>query len=79
MNEVNPLIWPSPDGVGIMVRDEWQHTADVLLGSGAILAGPPDEAYRTDLMEAALESLADLDTKGDAFVKGTVEIAPEGG
>jgi NitT/TauT family transport system substrate-binding protein len=79
MNEVNPLIWPSPSGVGVMVADEWQHTVEVLLASRAIPAQPADDAYRTDLMEAALESLADLDTKGAAFVKGTVEIAPQGG
>jgi NitT/TauT family transport system substrate-binding protein len=79
MNEVNPLIWPSPEGVGVMAPDEWQRTVDVLLASGAIPTRPPDGAYRTDLMDAALEALADLDTKGEAFVKGTVEIEPQGG
>ena len=79
MNEVNPLIWPSPAGIGVMVPDEWQHTASVLLAAGAISAQPSADAYRTDLMESALESLSDLDTKGEAFVKGTVEIVPEGG
>ena len=79
MNEVNPLIWPSPAGVGVMVADEWQHTISVLMTSGALAAQPGDEAYRTDLMESALEALGDVDTKGDAFIKGTVEIEPEGG
>jgi NitT/TauT family transport system substrate-binding protein len=79
MNEVNPLIWPSPAGIGVMVPDEWQHTVDVLLASDAIAAPPAEEAFRTDLMERALESLEGLDTKGDAFVKGTVEIEPSGG
>jgi hypothetical protein len=50
------------------------------MAAGAIPAQPSDSAYRTDLMETALEGLgSDLDTKGDAFVKGTVEIEPEGG
>ena len=79
MNEVNPLIWPSPAGIGVMAPDEWQHTASVLLAAGAIPGEPSGDAYRTDLMESALESLSDLDTKGEAFVKGTVEIVPEGG
>ena len=79
MNEVNPLIWPSPAGIGVMVPDEWHHTVEVLVASGAIPARPPDEAYRTDLMASALESLEGLDTKGEAFVKGTVEIEPAGG
>jgi len=80
MNEVNPLVWPSPLGLGVMAPDEWQHTVSVLMAAGAIPAQPSDSAYRTDLMETALEGLgSDLDTKGDAFVKGTVEIEPEGG
>jgi len=67
-------------GLGVMAPDEWQHTVSVLIAAGAIPAQPSDSAYRTDLMETALEGLgSDLDTKGDAFVKGTVEIEPEGG
>ena len=76
MNEINPLVWPSPLGVGVMAPDEWQHTVDVLVKAGAIPGPPSDGAYRTDLMESSLESLGDVDTKGDAFVKGTVEIEP---
>jgi NitT/TauT family transport system substrate-binding protein len=79
MNEVNPLIWPAPTGIGVMDPEAWQHTVDVLLAAGAIPTAPGAEAYRTDLMEAALETLADLDTTGEAFVKGTAEITPRGG
>ena len=79
MNELNPLIWPSPFGVGVMAPDEWQHTVAVLRASGAIPADPSDAAHRTDLMRSALDGLGDVDTKGDAFVKGTVEIEPDGG
>lgn len=76
MNEINPLVWPSPSGVGVMAPDEWQHTVDVLVKAGGIAGPPSDGAYRTDLMESSLESLGDVDTKGDAFVKGTAEIEP---
>ena len=48
------------------------------VGAGIIPAAPPAEAYRTDLAEAALAELADADTKGEAFVKGTVEVTPGG-
>jgi NitT/TauT family transport system substrate-binding protein len=78
LNEFNPLIWPAPEGLGVMSPDLWQHTVDVLLGVGAISVAPPAEAYRTDLAEDALAGLADLDTTGSAFVKGTVEITPGG-
>jgi NitT/TauT family transport system substrate-binding protein len=78
MNEINPLIWPSPAGIGIMDAGLWQQTVDVSLGAGVIKAAPPADAYRTDLAEAALAELADTDTKGASFVKGTVEVTPGG-
>jgi NitT/TauT family transport system substrate-binding protein len=78
MNEINPLIWPSPAGIGMMDAALWQQTVDVSLGAGVIKAAPPADAYRTDLAEAALGELADADTKGASFVKGTVEVTPGG-
>jgi NitT/TauT family transport system substrate-binding protein len=78
MNEINPLIWPSPNGIGIMDPAQWQQTVDVSLGAGIIKAAPPAEAYRTDLAEAALAELSDTDTKGGSFTKGTVEVTPGG-
>ncbi len=78
MNEINPLIWPSPAGIGIMDTALWQQTVDVSLDAGIIKAAPPADAYRTDLAEAALAELADADTKGTSFVKGTVEVTPGG-
>jgi NitT/TauT family transport system substrate-binding protein len=78
MNEINPLIWPSPNGIGMMDPALWQQTVDVSLGAGIIKAAPPAEAYRTDLAEAALADLADADSKGDAFQKGAVEVTPGG-
>ena len=78
LNEFNPLVWPSPAGIGVVDPEAWQHTVDVLTRAGAIAAAPPGDAYRTDLAEDALAELADLDTTGAAFVKGTVEVTPGG-
>ena len=78
MNEINPLIWPSPNGIGMMDPAQWQQTVDVSVGAGIIPAAPPAEAYRTDLAEAALAELADADTKGASFVKGEVTVTPGG-
>ena len=78
MNEINPLIWPSPNGIGIVDPAQWQQTVDVSVGAGIIPAAPPAEAYRTDLAEAALAELADADTTGESFAKGTVEVTPGG-
>jgi NitT/TauT family transport system substrate-binding protein len=76
MNEINPLIWPSPDGIGMMDADLWQQTVDISLESEIIAEEPPEDAYRTDLAEAALEGLDDA--TGDGFTKGEVEVTPGG-
>ncbi len=78
MNEINPLIWPSPNGIGIVDPTSWQQTVDVAIGAGIIKEAPPADAYRTDLAEAALAELADADSKGASFAKGTVEVTPGG-
>lgn len=77
MNEVNALIWPSPNGIGIMDPALWQQTVDVSLGAKIITEAPPADAYRTDLAQKALAEITD-DTKGADFVKGVVEVT-EGG
>jgi NitT/TauT family transport system substrate-binding protein len=77
MNEINPLIWPSANGIGIMDPDLWQQTVDISLEGGVIGAEPGDDAYRTDLAEAALEGISE-DTVGDGFTRGSVEVTPGG-
>lgn len=77
MNEINPLIWPSPDGIGILDPDLWQQTVDISLESGIIAEAPGDDAFRTDLAEAALDGI-DGDTAGENFEKGSVEVTPGG-
>ena len=78
LNEVNPLIWPSPAGIGVMDPKSWQHTVDVSMDAGILAAVPGQDAYRTDLAEAALQDLAGTDTTGETFVKGTVDVTPGG-
>jgi NitT/TauT family transport system substrate-binding protein len=77
MNEINPLIWPSPDGIGVLDQDLWQQTVDISVDAGIIPEAPGDDAYRTDLAEAALEGIEE-DTTGDGFTKGTVEVTAGG-
>jgi NitT/TauT family transport system substrate-binding protein len=61
LNEINKLIWPSPDGIGIMDADAFQRTVDVALEGEVITAEPADDVYRTDLAEQAHDGL-----EGDA-------------
>lgn len=83
-NEVNKLIWPSPDGIGIINADAWAQTVDVALtaknleGSTVITAQPDDGAYTNEYIQKALDELGDLDTTGDAFAPITVTLL-EGG
>jgi NitT/TauT family transport system substrate-binding protein len=77
MNEINGLVWPSPNGIGMMDPALWQQTVDVSLEAGIIKAAPPAEAYRSDLATAALAGITE-DTKGADFQKGVVEVT-EGG
>ncbi|MEZ5245708.1 MAG: ABC transporter substrate-binding protein [Acidimicrobiales bacterium] len=80
INEVNNLIWPSPDGVGILDPDLYQQTIDVAV-EFEILAGQPDEeATRSDLMEEALAQLEEkgLDVTGADYAPIDVEPTPGG-
>ena len=76
LNEINALIWPSPNGIGVMDQGLWDQTIDVATEAG-IIDGDQDGAFRTDLAEAALEGI-DGDVNGNGFSKITVELV-EGG
>ena len=78
MNEINALVWPSANGIGILDPALWKQTVDISVAAGVIKAAPPAEAARTDLAQKALDALSDQDTKGASYAKGTVEVT-EGG
>ena len=77
MNEINALIWPSPEGIGILDEGLWDQTVQISLDSEIIAEEPAASAYRTDLAEAALAGI-EGDTTGDDFEKGEVEVTPGG-
>ncbi len=82
LNEINALIWPSPDGIGVLDLDLWDQTVEVSLEAEIIPADPGMDAYRLDLSEQAiialLEDYPELDLYGDDFEKLDVEITPGG-
>jgi len=77
MNEINALVWPSPDGIGMLDTGLWDQTVDISLESEIIAEAPTSDAYRTDLAQAALDGIEE-ETTGDGFTKGTVEVTPGG-
>jgi NitT/TauT family transport system substrate-binding protein len=82
LNEINALIWPSPDGIGVMDPAEWKQTVDVATTQIPDLKGVtvPDTSYTTKYAEAAVAKLkADgLDVTGEGFTKASVTLN-EGG
>jgi NitT/TauT family transport system substrate-binding protein len=77
MNEVNPLIWPSPAGIGITDQALWDQTIAIAKEGGVLKADPAEGAFRNDLVQKALEGITE-DAKGEGFQKGTA-TPTEGG
>ncbi len=79
MNEINALIWPSPNGIGLMDKALWDQTIQIATKYAVLKAAPTDGAYRTDLAQKALDALgSSVDTKGASFQKGTVTLKDGG-
>ena len=85
-NEVNKLIWPSPDGIGYIDQAAWDRTVEIsqntpnLDGATVLTAPPTDGAYTNEIVEAAWAMLADmgLDLFGPDFAPIEVTLN-EGG
>ena len=82
MNEVNKLIWPSPNGIGVADPDLIAQTAEIALTYGVIENEMDDGAWRSDLAQQAVDSLLedypDLDVYGLEWEAMEVEITPGG-
>jgi len=77
MNEVNALVWPSPEGVGMLDPIAWNQTVQVAKGQGIIKQDPSTSAYDTSIVTDAWVGI-EGDAKGESFTKGTVEVTPGG-
>jgi len=79
LNEVNGLIWPSPNGIGVLDPAALTQTITIGTTYKILKAAPSADATRTDLAQKALTALgSSVDTKGASFAKGTVTLK-EGG
>jgi len=80
LNEVLGLIFPATNGIGVMNQDLWDQTVDVATSQIPELQGveiSPD-SFRSDLAEAAVANLGDLDTAGDDFALREIELRQGG-
>jgi NitT/TauT family transport system substrate-binding protein len=80
MNQINQLIWPSKDGIGIMDKASFAQTAKLLQQFGGIKKAPTAGAYRTDLAAAAVAGLKKqgLDVYGKSYKPIAVKLTPGG-
>jgi NitT/TauT family transport system substrate-binding protein len=79
MNEINALVWPSPNGIGTLDKTLYDQTVAIATKYGVLKAAPSADAVRTDLAAAALTALGtSVDTKGASFQKGTITLKAGG-
>ena len=85
VNEINKLIWPSPDGIGMINADAWNRTVDIAMtaknleGATVLTAQPTDGAYTNDIVTAALALVGSgVDTTGADFTPLEVTLSAGG-
>jgi len=86
MNEINKLIWPAPNGVGVIDQAAWDRTVQIAMdtpnleGATVLTAEPTDGAWTNDIVNEALAILADLsvDTAGDGYAPTEVTLEEAG-
>ena len=78
LNEVNGIIWPSPNGIGITDKDAFDRTVQVALAGKILTKQPTGNLWRNDLAQKALDALSGQDTKGTSWQKASVTLT-EGG
>jgi NitT/TauT family transport system substrate-binding protein len=86
MNQVNKLIWPSPQGIGTVDKAEWNKTVKIAEhtknadGQTVLSGAPAPGAYDMTYTEKALSDLKKmgLNTTGAGFKPITVTLTPGG-
>ena len=81
INQFNDLLWPAPNGIGILNDpDSIDLTVELALEYDLIEAEPDEGAYRLDLVEAAVERLIEdgFDVIGEDFEPNEVELRAGG-
>jgi NitT/TauT family transport system substrate-binding protein len=80
MNEINALIWPAPNGIGVMDKAAFQRTAKIAQQFGVIKKAPTAGAYTTAYAQDAVDeiSAAGTDVNGSDYTKPAVKVTPKG-
>ena len=80
MNEINKLIWPNENGIGLMDEDDYATTVQIAQDYDIVKSDPGDGVYTSEYAQAALDELEeeDVDVNGSDWEAPTVEVT-EGG
>jgi NitT/TauT family transport system substrate-binding protein len=80
MNEINALVWPAPQGIGLMNKADYSRTASIAKRFAKLKKTPGQEAYRTDLARAAQAMLRrqGIDLTGKKWRKAAVKVTAGG-
>lgn len=80
LNEINGLIWPSPNGIGVIDQDLWDQTIEVATSEGILQSPPTEGAFTNDIVNEALDNLRSegVDVTGPDWQRSTV-VLNEGG
>src|SRR5207253_3028017 len=77
MNEFNNLLWPAPNGIGILNTDDaFKSTVETAKTYKLITKDPDPAVFRTDIVQQAVDNLkkAGLDVYGKDYKKLTVTL-----
>ncbi len=85
-NEVNKLLWPSTDGLGVIRQTQWDQTVKIAegtkdnTGKTIITKAPPSTAYSNTYVDEALKELKaeGVDVMGASFKPMTVTLQAGG-
>ena len=85
-NQSLGLVFPSPNGIGMVDKSAWDQTVQIALGTKnadgdtVLTKQPGDDAYTNDYTQKALDNLKgmNLDTTGANFKPATVTLNPNG-
>jgi NitT/TauT family transport system substrate-binding protein len=86
MNEVNKLIWPSKNGIGVVDDADWKQTVDISMttknqtGDTVLKKSPQGTAYTNDYINQAITQAkaAGIDVNGTSFQPETVTLQAGG-
>ena len=80
VNEINNLIWPNENGIGVMDEGDYDTTAQIATDYGIVKNDPGDGVYTTEYAEQAVAELEEegVDVNGADYEAPEVEVT-EGG